>query len=426
MTGPTNHPSMDIIGTLGSELAGRSIALCITGSVAAVRCVDIARLLMRHGAQVIPVMTQAACDLISPELMEWATGHPAVTCLTGAIEHVALAGNVANPCHLVLVAPATANTIGKIAAGIDDTPVTTVVTTAVGEGIPVMVVPAMHEPMYRHPLVMRNIETLNQFGIPVFVPPVSEGKAKIPDPEAVVTMVRSLLEFEGDRPLRGKRVVITAGRTVEYLDPIRVVSNNSTGRMGTALAATAAALGANVTLVLGKAVVDPPVGVHTVQVETAEQMQKAVETELAGTGSGTTAAVDIFVAAAAVGDWKAVRQADTKVTTHGTDTLTVELTPTPKILDSVKKLSPATKVIAFRAQHGFTPQELYDDAFARLQKAGADMIAANDTAQDGVGFESTTNQMLLVHADGSRVDLPLADKVQIALGIWKDFLHTVV
>lgn len=252
------HPSQDILETIGTQLSGKKIALGICGSVAAVRCVDIARLLMRHGAQVIPVMTRAACDLISPELMEWATGHPSVVRLTGAIEHVALAGNVPEPCDLVLIAPATANTIGKIAAGIDDTTVTTLVTTALGQGIPTLIVPAMHEPMYRHPIVRRNIQQLNEAGVPVFVPPVSEGKAKIPSPETVVAMVRTLLAFGGRQPLRGQRVVITAGRTVEYLDPIRVISNNSSGRMGTALAAAAAALGAEVTLILGKASVQPP------------------------------------------------------------------------------------------------------------------------------------------------------------------------
>ena len=136
------HPSFDIIGSAGSGLAGKRIVLCITGSVACVRSSEVARLLMRHGATVYPVMTRSACQLIGPDLIEWACGYKPVTELTGAVEHVALAGNVKDKADLILVCPSTANTIGKIAGGIDDTPVTTVVTTALGEKTPVVIVPA--------------------------------------------------------------------------------------------------------------------------------------------------------------------------------------------------------------------------------------------------------------------------------------------
>ncbi|GAB6089918.1 bifunctional phosphopantothenoylcysteine decarboxylase/phosphopantothenate--cysteine ligase CoaBC [Spirochaeta dissipatitropha] len=412
---PENHPSRDIIGTLGSQLAGRKIVLAICGSVAAVRCVDIARLLMRHGAEVIPVMSQAACELISPDLMEWATGYKPVTRLTGAIEHVALAGNVPDPCDLVLVAPATANTISKIAVGIDDTPVTTVVTTALGQGIPVYIVPAMHEPMYRHAIVGRNIQSLNDAGIPVFVPPVSEGKAKIPGPETIVAMVRSLLHFKGTRPLKGKRVLITAGRTVEYLDPVRIISNNSTGRMGNALALVASALGAEVILVQGKVSVSPPETVSVRSISTAAEMMSAVHEELAA------APVDLLIAAAAVGDWQAAEKSERKISTSQPGGYSVDLVPTPKIIDGIKNRSPATRLIAFRAQAGLSDQELYDDAFARLKKASAEMIVANDTAREGVGFEHNTNAVRIVHADGSLVDLALDDKLGIAIGIFSEY-----
>ncbi|MFW6364102.1 MAG: bifunctional phosphopantothenoylcysteine decarboxylase/phosphopantothenate--cysteine ligase CoaBC [Spirochaeta sp.] len=418
-----DHPSQDIVGSLGSQLAGKKIALGMCGSVAVVRCVDIARLLMRHGAQVIPVMTQAACDLISPELMEWATGHPPVTRLTGAIEHVSLAGNVPNHCDLVLIAPATANTIGKIAAGIDDTTVTTLVTTALGQGIPTFIVPAMHEPMYRHPIVRRNIEQLNAIGVPVFIPPVSEGKAKIPSPETVIAMVRTLLAFGGSRPLQGKRVVVTAGRTVEYLDPVRVISNNSSGRMGAELAAAAAALGADVTLILGKASVAPPETVTVRRISTAAEMQTAVYAELEDAGPTAAGPVDLLIAAAAVGDWQAAEISEEKVSTSRTAPYTVELAPTPKIIDRVKDISPSTRLIAFRAQASMTPQQLYEDAFARLQKARADMIVANDISRPGVGFEHATNAVTIVHPDGSRHELPLDDKTGIALGILQEFLR---
>jgi len=185
----TSHPSLDITGSLGTDLTGRTIVLAICGSVAAVRAPELARLLMRHGATVIPVMSREATELITAKIMHWSTGNEPVTELTGATEHVALVGNVSGRADLLLVAPATANTIGKIAAGIDDGPVTTVATTAIGEGVPVVVVPAMHEPMYRHPIVLRNLETLREIGITVVMPRVEEGKAKIATSEEVVLRV---------------------------------------------------------------------------------------------------------------------------------------------------------------------------------------------------------------------------------------------
>jgi len=145
-----DHPSKDIIGTKGDELKGRRIVLCVTGSVAAVKSPEIARELMRHGAEVYSVMTEMAQKIIHPNLMEWATGNPVVTALSGKVEHVALAGDRKWKADLVLVAPATANTISKIACGIDDTPVTSVVSAAFGSNIPIIIVPAMHESMYRH------------------------------------------------------------------------------------------------------------------------------------------------------------------------------------------------------------------------------------------------------------------------------------
>ncbi|MCF7949641.1 MAG: hypothetical protein K9M94_13720, partial [Spirochaetia bacterium] len=187
------HPSKDILGSLSTALRGKKVALGITGSVAAVRSSEIARLLMRYGVEVFPVMSPEAARIIHPNLMEWATGNPVVTSLSGSIEHVALAGNVANRVDAVLIAPSTANTIGKIAAGIDDTPVTTLATTAIGQGIPMLIVPAMHEPMYYHPAVRRNIETLKSDGIHVLIPNVSEGKAKIPDTEEIVFHTIDLL-----------------------------------------------------------------------------------------------------------------------------------------------------------------------------------------------------------------------------------------
>lgn len=399
------HPSFDITESRDTTLRGKSIILCITGSVAAVRASELARLLMRKGAKVYPVMSAAACSLIGPDLMEWACGFKPVTTLTGAVEHVALAGNVEGKADLILVAPCTANTIGKIAGGIDDTPVTTMVTTALGEKIPLVVVPAMHEPMYRHPFVVENIEKLKKAGITVMLPRVEEGKAKIPENGLIADTVVSILAE--DKPLKGKKILITAGRTVEYIDPVRVITNNSTGKMGFAIAEAARDMGAEVTVVYGKGSVDSVPGVKIINVSTAEEMKKGVEQELSSSD------YDIMMAAAAVGDWQPVESSDTKLSTREHKNLVMELVPTPKIIDGIKSRYPEVFLVAFRALHDLSEDELLDDGKRRMAIADADMIAINDVSKAGRGFGTDTNEMLAVSRDGEIRKLELASKYEI-------------
>ncbi|NBC30954.1 MAG: bifunctional phosphopantothenoylcysteine decarboxylase/phosphopantothenate--cysteine ligase CoaBC, partial [Spirochaetes bacterium] len=337
------HPSRDILGSISHALAGRRIALGISGSVAAVKSVELAREIMRHGAEVFPVMTREAERLIHANLLEWATGHRPVTELTGAIEHVALAGNVEGRVDLVVIAPATANTIGKIACGIDDTPVTTLATTALGEGVPILTVPAMHEPMYNHPLVRRNLNALRDIGVHVMMPRLAEGKAKIPETTDIVAKVGQILDTLPAAPgrseptapgLAGTRVLVTAGRTVEYIDPVRVITNNSSGKMGVAVADAARRAGARVTMICGKMSVPAPDGIARVEVETAEEMAAAVDDELASARYG------VFFSVAAVGDWRPTKRAANKLQTLDIEHLTLELEPTPKIVDGLAKRYP--------------------------------------------------------------------------------------
>lgn len=403
------HPSIDIRGSLSKTLSGKKIVLCVSGSVAAVRSSEIARLLMRHGADVYPVMSKAACGIIHPDLMHWATGNKAVTEITGSVEHVALAGNVEGKADLIIVAPATANTVGKIACGIDDTPVTTFVTTGIGEGIPLIVVPAMHEPMYRHPFVRENIKKLEKCGISVMMPRVEEGKAKIPENiEILNEAVRILKLYPEDKPLKGKRVLVTAGRTVEYLDPVRVITNNASGKMGVALAEAALKAGAEVCLVAGKIVVEPSAGIRVIDGETAEKMFRAVHSELSGKK------YDVFASAAAVGDWQALNPFTEKVSTHDRDTLTIELKPTPKIIDSIRAEYPDIFLLAFRALHDMSEKDLVENASWRMNKASADMIAVNDVSKEGAGFESDTNEMILLSKEGKNIKIPMASKSEVA------------
>jgi phosphopantothenoylcysteine decarboxylase/phosphopantothenate--cysteine ligase len=412
------HPSADIVGTLGSELAGKTIVLGITGSVAAVRSSDLARLLMRHGADVRPVMTRAACDLIHPNLLEWATGHKPIVELTGAIEHVDLVGNVPIRADLLVIAPATANTIGKMACGIDDSPVTTFFTTAFGEGVPVVLVPAMHRSMYDHPFVVENLAKLDRAGVKVLMPRVEEGKAKIADEESVYQAILAALGPSPLAGLAGKHVVVTAGRTVEYLDPIRVLTNNSTGRMGLALAAAAHRAGARVTVVAGKVSVPVPPGVELIRAETASAMFDACRDLV------TSARPDVFLAAAAVGDWTPAHPSAVKLPTSD-GRLVLELVPTPKILDRVKEWSPSTFVVAFRAQAGLDDPALEADARARLSRGGADLIAANDTSRPGEGFETETNALTVIDRFGHVERISLAGKAEVAEKLLAKIVRTL-
>lgn len=401
------HPSADIVGTLGGELTGKTIVLGVTGSVAALRAADLARLLMRHGASVRSVMSRAATELVHPNLLEWATGHKPVTDLTGQIEHVALVGNVSPRADLLVIAPATANTIGKMACGIDDGPVTTFFTTAFGEGVPVVLVPAMHRSMYDHPFVIENLAKLEKAGVRVLLPRLEEGKAKIASEQEIFEAVRDALAPGDLAALRGRHVVVTAGRTVEYLDPIRVLTNNSTGRMGLALAEAARRAGARVTVVAGKLSVPAPAGLTVLHADTAAAMFEACRQLV------TDDSPDVFLAAAAVGDWTPADPSPFKLPTSG-GRLVLELVATPKIVDRIKQWSPRTFVVVFRAQAGLDDPALEADARERLAKAGADLIAANDTARPGEGFESETNALVVVDASGVVERIARADKAEVA------------
>jgi phosphopantothenoylcysteine decarboxylase/phosphopantothenate--cysteine ligase len=400
------HPSFDIIGSKGSSLKGKRIVLGITGSIAAVRAPDIARELMRLGAHVFPVMTASAVKIIHPDSIHWATGHKPVVELSGALEHIALAGNVEMRADLVLVAPATANTISKIACAIDDTAVTSVVSVALGQGLPLVLAPAMHESMYNHSLLKENIEKLKRIGVVFLVPEIKEGKAKLMDTQAIVQAVLHVMDEK--KNLNKKKVLITAGRTVEYIDPIRVITNNSTGKMGLSLAETVLARGATVTVITGKTAVSYPKQAKVITADTAETMYEAVAKEL------KTKSYDLFLAAAAVGDWKPKKKESQKISTHNRENLVLELEPTPKIVDQAKKWSPQTFVVAFRAIYKLGNKELVADAHERLKKAGADLMVVNDVGLPGVGFEAETNELWLVSANRKPIHIPKQVKLQAA------------
>lgn len=401
------HTSKQIIGTKSTELQGRKIVLCITGSVAAIKSTEIARELMRRGADVYAVMTRSAQQIVHPDMVEWATGNPVVTELTGQIEHVTYAGEHENRADLILVAPSTANTIGKVAAGIDDTPVTTTLTTGIGAGIPVIIAPAMHASMYNHSIVLENIEKLETIGIRVLMPRMEEGKAKIPDTEEIVQAVVDELTVKKD--LVGRRVLITAGPTRAYLDAFRYITNPSSGKMGVALAGNALARGAEVTLVYGPGTAKPPSEAKVINVQSTEEMLEAVKHELASRRH------DAAILSAAAADYG---PADRKMekTPSGRGEWVIELKPLPKVVENVKKVDPDIYLIGFKAEYDVSEEELINRAYDRMIGAGIDLIVANDVSKEGAGFGTDTNEVYIVDPE-RRIEHLKASKYEIAAKI---------
>ena len=397
------HPSKEITGTDGSELCGRKVVLCITGSVAAYRAIDMARLLMRHGAEVHAVMTESTSSLLlTSEMMKWATGNDVVTKLTGNLEHITLADY--GMSDLVLVYPCTANTIGKFASGLDDTTVTSVLSVALGSKIPIIIAPAMHEAIYENGIIQQNVIKLRDNGITIVEPEMAEGKAKVAEPAQVFRVVKDVLSLG---PLSGKKILVTAGSTIEHIDPIRVITNTSSGKMGIAIASEAEKMGANATLVYGHGSADPDViNGKVLRVNTAEEMNAAVGSELASN-------YDIVVMAAAVADFSPARRTDKKIETRS-GRVELALEPTKKIVDGIKKLSKHSLLVAFKADYGVSESILTEKAFKKLQECDADFIVANDLGKKGSGAGSDQNEVLIIDRNKQVIRVPLQSKAAVA------------
>jgi len=403
-----SHPSKDITASKGRELSGKKIALLVTSSVASFKSPEIARELMRHGADVHAVISPSTEKMVGADLLEWATGNTVVTRLTGKLEHIALAGKSQGHVDLVLVAPATANTIGKLASGIDDTPVTTVAATAIGSRIPVLIAPAMHEPLYDHPLVQENVQRLKRIGVEFIEPEILEGKAKIASTEKIVGAVIARLSSNKARDLEGRRVLVTAGPTMEHIDPVRVVTNRSSGKMGAAIAEEVASRGADTTLILGPGTLTPPSSVKTVRIESTSDLLQAVKEEL------REAKPDIVFAAGAPTDYTPTTVSPKKIKTRERARIDLELQATPKILEEIRTSSPKTLLVAFKTEYNVPNEELIDEAFKIIHEKNADLVAANDVARRGVGFQVDTNELYVVDGRKNVVHIPLAEKREVA------------
>ncbi|MEM2143168.1 MAG: bifunctional phosphopantothenoylcysteine decarboxylase/phosphopantothenate--cysteine ligase CoaBC [Candidatus Thorarchaeota archaeon] len=403
---PVDHTSKLIIGSQTHLLAGKRIVLCVTGSVAAVQCVELARQLMRWGAEVYCVMSRNARTIIHPYLLEWATGNYVVTRLTGRIEHVTLAGSHEGHADLVLVAPATANTIGKIANGIDDTPVTTTVSSAIGARIPVIVVPAMHRSMYDHPAVIENIEKLRHIGVKIVQPRLEEAKAKFPSlTEIVEAVYSSLVEHD----LEGKRVVVTAGPTRGWIDRVRFMTNPSSGKMGIEIAKEALARGADVTLILGPSQEIPPEQVRLVRVDSTREMRDAVIDAIQTNGA------EVLISAAAVLDFEPEKREERK-RPSGED-YSIKLVSTPKIIDEARERFPGLFIVGFKLESGLNDDQLCARAREKIESGVCDLVVANDERRSGAAFGSDTNEVLVVGPEGLIRKIGPFSKREVARGI---------
>jgi phosphopantothenoylcysteine decarboxylase / phosphopantothenate---cysteine ligase len=394
------HPSKDIVGSDGSELCNKKIVLCITGSVAAYRAIDLARLLMRRGGDVHAVMSEStATTLLHPEMMKWATGNDVLVKLTGGLEHVMLADY--GMSDLIIVFPCTANTLGKIAGGIDDTPLTSVLSVALGSKIPIIIAPAMHEAIYQNRFIQQNLDKLRMH-VTFVGPSVEEGKAKVAEPDQVLAAAIAILS---KGPLAGKRVLVTAGSTVEHIDPIRVVTNTSSGKMGIAIAQEAERMGASVTLVYGHG--SEQTSGRAVRVNTSEEMHKAIVSEL------SSKKYDLVVMAAAVADFTPAKKSNKKIDTRE-GRIELSLIATKKIIDEVKKKSRDAFLVAFKADYGVTDSVLIERAHKKLQESGADIVVANDLCRKGSEAGSATSEVFIVDKKKKIIHVPLESKAAVA------------
>ena len=368
------------------------IVLCVTGSIAAIESIKLARELARHGIKVKCFMSDGACEIIHPYAMEFATGQDVVTKITGNIEHVKYAN-----ADLILVAPATANVISKFAYKIADNPINTLLITAFGYNTPILMVPSMHNSMYK--AVKENIETLKGEGITFVKPKIEEKKAKFPDINDIVLHVLRGIS-KGD--LRGKKVLVSAGSTYEKIDEVRGITNRSSGKMGIEIAKEAFIRGAEVTLIKGRVTVDVPNVFDVIEVEPTSEMHYAV--------SKLVAKNDIFISAAAVSDFK-VKNTDAAKISSDSD-ITIELERTPKILNEIKEINPKIFLVGFKAVHNLSDEELLNAAKQRMIKSSADLMVANDVAVEGAGFGSDQNQVVLM--DDDIIEISLSPKREIA------------
>lgn len=401
---------------MGNRLEGRTIVLGITGGIAAYKAAALCSLLVKMGADVRVIMTEGATKFIAPLTLQTLSRHPVATDVfderdASRVQHI----DLADAADLFIVAPATANIIAKMAHGIADDMLST---TLLATTAPVLVAPAMNVHMLAHPAVEANIAALASRGVRFVESGTGQlacgyvGKGRLAEPEEIAEAAAWLLA--GDRPLAGKRVLVTAGGTMERLDPVRYITNDSSGKMGFAIAEAARDLGADVTLVCARTDGPPPSGVRLVRAESAEQMREAVMSRLPE--------MDAVVKAAAVADFRPAQQHGSKIKKGGAERLTLELVRTPDILQAIGEWKRGAGAAAGRKPFvvGFAAEtdDVERNAVDKLNRKGCDLIVANDVSQAGAGFGTDTNIVQVYGAEGLVEAMPLQAKRTVAERLW--------
>ncbi|RKP55374.1 bifunctional phosphopantothenoylcysteine decarboxylase/phosphopantothenate--cysteine ligase CoaBC [Cohnella endophytica] len=396
---------------MNKPLAGKTILLGVTGGIAAYKSATLCSRLVGLGAEVRAMMTQGATQFITPLTLQTLTRHPVATDVfderdASIVQHI----DWADSADLAVVAPATANMLSKLANGLADDMVST---TLLAITAPLLIAPAMNVHMWEHPAVVENVNKLASRGVTFVEPGTGQlacgyvGKGRLAEPDEIVEAIVAMLV--GPKPLAGKNVVVTAGGTVERIDPVRYITNDSSGKMGFAIAEAARDRGASVTLVCGKTDEAPPHGVRVVKVDSALEMREAVMERLSE--------ADLVIKAAAVADYRPARQAASKMKKTA-ESLTLELVPNPDILleigewREVRGGAAATKpfVIGFAAE----TTDVEKHALDKLKRKKCDLIVANDVTAEGAGFGSDTNIVTVYGSQGLAEKLPRMSKRAVA------------
>ena len=385
-------------------LGGRELILGVTGSIAAYKAVFLLRELVRLGARVTVVRTAHAEQFVGDLTWRTLSGRPVLTDLFDpqsgdAVEHV----SIAERADAVVVAPATANLLAKAAHGLADDFLTTVLLAARG---PVLMVPAMDGGMWDHAAVTANVATLRGRGVVVLEPDAGalasglSGKGRLPEVDAIVEALERLLTPARD--LAGERLLVTSGPTREPIDPVRYLSNRSSGKMGHAITTAALRRGAAVILISGPTALTPPPGATFVPVQTAEEMREAALQHLA--------AATVVIKAAAVADYRVANPAGQKIKSKKDEGLTLDLVPNPDILRELAARKGRTFLVGFAAE----THDVRRHAQAKLAAKGIDLLVANDVSRQGIGFEADDNQVVLLDRWGGELELPKMSKLAVA------------
>jgi len=383
--------------------AGRHVLVGVSGGIASYKSCQLVRRLAEQGAKVDVVLTEGAAEFVRPLTFEALSGRPVLTSLWTpgtALDHV----RIAQAAELAIVAPATANLIARLAQGLGDDLLTTLLLARTG---PVLIAPAMNDAMYAHPATVANLALLRARGLVTVGPevgPLAEGPSDRPgrmsEPETILAHAERLLATRG--PLAGRRVVVTAGPTREALDPVRLISNRSSGKMGFRLAEAAWARGAEVILISGPVAQAAPVGVTMVMVETTAELESAVRSALPG--------ADVLIMAAAPADYRPATVPDAK-RPRQEGALTLELMPTADILVATASLRrPGSVIVGFALETG----DAVAKGRAKLKRKQLDLIVVNDALEPGAGFDVETNRVVILDREGGEHQVPLASKRVVA------------